>query len=793
MLRVQFTDYEKQFRKLLKPAKPAGSHRWQKAPKTMPVTEAGQDIARLAGVLGENGSTKISFDISETVDEAVQHYGFEDLTVTPESSLYKLIADDVMSDGNPTDVAMELLNKVEQEGGQSVRATGETEITEDEPEGADSAPAPEAGMNESTSTSSGSNQASPNSDNKEEQSSAEETGVQFEQAEQDETPINAGDMEHVQEEQNEEQNVVEGKTRPEEEGEVPRPLSAASSNSSLDQAAAAFLRKFQAAMGSQGEGQRPTIDNQIPGLRQYLVDAKLAADHVDQFSKSALAQRLGVDMTPKDQLAKKRLAWFEEWYAEQGFERLNEQQQHALVEQQRALEEKLRSVYQTINGTAASDEAVGIAQEAINDNENNSTNNFNIFVRDGAAAYKKEEAAIVEEMKQKIAKATAEAKSEAEKKKLAASIRQEQARKEYQNKLDAQQQEFAKKTLADVTAAILLDRNTKLTTTKDEMVSEQQHVLAKELGTAREKHADALLTAQKQLANVTVDFEIALERDNQREIAKRRQFELLKQRNDAKQAQAAAMSQLAAAKVEAATIQAKAQLAGQRTQNQSVAALTGRQVNAGAAVQEDGDRESAAEPGGARDKEREGQRVDKKKQLRRIGSGAAIAALLCSLGFGVGYAVKPVSAPQNSAAYRTSKAKEVGTNAVEGKSAGSSGRVSTVSAAGKKTLQDYLSDKDYLGAATAYPGQEALAKIENAIYRNNDLEGLQKYNKQHPSKIGTLDAAILAGKSADVVSSYHALSDEQASNLDRTQLNAIKVALIDAGKTDEATQIFGRG
>ena len=261
MLRVQFTDYEKQFRKLLKPAKPAGSHRWQKVPKTMPVTEAGQDIARLAGVLGENGSTKISFDISETVDEAVQHYGFEDLTVTPESSLYKLIADDVMSDGNPTDVAMELLNKVEQEGGQSVRASGETEITEDELEGADSAPAPEAGMNESTSTSSGSNQASPNSDNKEEQSSAEETGVQFEQAEQDETPINAGDMEHVQEEQNEEQNVVEGKTRPEEEGEAPRPLSAASSNSSLDQAAAAFLRKFQAAMGSQGEGQRPTIDN----------------------------------------------------------------------------------------------------------------------------------------------------------------------------------------------------------------------------------------------------------------------------------------------------------------------------------------------------------------------------------------------------------------------------------------------------------------------------------------------------------------------------------------------------
>jgi hypothetical protein len=70
---------------------------------------------------------------------------------------------------------------------------------------------------------------------------------------------------------------------------------------------------------------------------------------------------------------------------------------------------------------------------------------------------------------------------------------------------------------------------------------------------------------------------------------------------------------------------------------------------------------------------------------------------------------------------------------------------------------------------------------------------LQKYNKQHPSKIGTLDAAILAGKSADVVSSYHALSDEQASSLGRTQLNAIKVALIDTGKTDEATQIFGRG
>ncbi|HAY52617.1 MAG TPA: hypothetical protein DCY46_01345 [Lactobacillus sp.] len=177
-----------------------------------------------------------------------------------------------------------------------------------------------------------------------------------------------------------------------------------------------------------------------------------------------------------------------------------------------------------------------------------------------------------------------------------------------------------------------------------------------------------------------------------------------------------------------------------------------------------------------------------KKRWQRIGGGVAAGVLLCSLGFGAGYASKQARVSTQQNATLSSKTK------VPAKTALDSEKVNaTVSSAGKKTLQDLLNDKEYLVAAESYPGKESLAKIENAIYRNGDIPALSSFNTKYPSNLGKLDEAILRGRGEDVINIYHGLSNEDSAQLDRTQLNAVKLALMERGKMEEAVQIFGKG
>ncbi|MEE6716459.1 hypothetical protein [Schleiferilactobacillus harbinensis] len=752
MLRVEFTHFDRKFKKYLIPHRQSFLKR---GPKDMSIKEAAEAVAAMTSAMTHQGlgPTHLSFDITEQLDGgAIQRYSFEDLPINVQEyvpSFHELISNDIMQDAAPSDTAMDLLNKVEQEGGGGTSlatAASEAPQTEQAP------PPPEAGMDEPHST------------------AAEQSA-----------PV-------VIRQQEEADIVPESFEEPDDLDDFPGLSSQAPSQpQAAPEEEHADIFGGTSQVRSTANAQPPLTApsgpaTSVQSLHDYLSGSELDAAEAANYSFQAVAERLGINTKPTTPLEEKKLSWYQLWYEENALGQVGDALRKAAKDAELALHDELQKTYQE-----TAQESIGtLAEKAIvplkEKYESNQDNAWNVYVNDGHKAFEREKAAIEAEKQRKIAEATAAAIAEAERLQNEAAQRVEADRRAHEAELTAKKEQYLAEQRQRLIAELTEKRNDALLTTKSEALLAQQKQLAETVVAERDKVAPILLKGQRELKRESMEWEENFKRDARREAQQQRQFELLEQRNEAKRQQAAALSKLAEAKVQAAILCAQPA--------EAVAAIApeaghGGQSNVVPLA------EAADGPVDPVDPEEEDQAAAaEKERWQRIGGGVAAGVLLCSLGFGAGYAMKPTPTVSNQNAALSSKTTKKTTS-----KAGLEPETvkATVSSAGKKTLQDLLNDKSYLDAAEAYPGKESLAKIENAIYRNGDIPALASFNTKYPSNLGKLDEAILRGQGEDVINIYHGLSNEDSAQLDRTQLNAVKLALMERGNMEEAVQIFGKG
>jgi hypothetical protein len=758
MLRVEFTHFDRKFKKYLSPRQS-----WLKrGPKDMSIREAAEAVTAMTSAMTQQGlgPTHLSFDITEQLDGgAIQRYSFEDLPINVQEyvpSFHELISNDIMQDAAPSDTAMDLLNKVEQEGGggTSLAAASEEPQTEQTP------PPPEAGMDEPHTTAA--EQSAPVVIRQQEE--ADIVPESFEE------PDDLDDFPGVS-------------------TQAPSPAQAAPEEEHADIFGGTSQTGSTASLQAPLTAPTSSVTS-VQSLHDYLSGSELDAAEAANYSFQAIAERLGINTKPTTPLEEKKLSWYQLWYEENALGQVGDALRKAAKDAELALHDQLQKTYQETTQEsigALAEKAVAPLKEKKDAEQENA---WNVYVNDGEKAFQREKEAIEKEKQRKIAEATAAANAEAEQRRNEAARRIEEDRRAYQAEQMAKKEQYLAEQRQRLIAELTEKRNDALLTTKSEALLAQQKQLAETVVAERDKVAPILLKGQRELKRESMEWEENFKRDARREAQQQRQFELLEQRNEAKRQQAEALSKLAEAKVQAAILRAQPA--------EAVAAIAPEAGNGGQSnvvpltEAADGpvdpvDPEEEAKAAAA---EKEKIIVANKKRWQRIGGGVAAGVLLCSLGFGAGYAMKPTPTVSNQNATLSSKTTKKTTSkaSLEPETV-----KATVSSAGKKTLQDLLNDKAYLDAAEAYPGKESLAKIENAIYRNGDIPALASFNSKYPSNLGKLDEAILRGRGEDVINIYHGLSNEDSAQLDRTQLNAVKLALMERGKMEEAVQIFGKG
>jgi hypothetical protein len=761
MLRVEFTQFDRKFKKILVPRQS-----WLKrGPKDMSVKDAANAVAAMTNAMTHQGfgPTKLSFDITEQMDGgAIQRYSFEDLPINVQEyvpTFHELVSNDIMQDAAPSDTAMDLLNKVEQEGGGGTVL--ETIADGDPAPATDQAPPPEAGMHEPHTTA----QDRPEPVVIRQQEEADIVPDSFDEPDSFDFPVPGSE------------NAAASPAQPvpaEEHADIFGGLAQPSPSAS--------------PQGPSAAATAPVA--RVQTLHDYLSGSELDAADAANYSFQAIADRLGINTKPTSPLEEKKLSWYQLWYEEAELGQVGDTLRKAAKDAELALHDQLQKAYQETNKESIgvlADQAVEPLKKKYEDEQDNA---WKVYINDGQEAYEREIKIIEKEKQRKIDEATAAAAAEAEKQRNEAARRIEEDRRTHEAELTAKKEQYTAEQRQRLVEELTEKRNDTLLTTKSESLLAQQKQLAEAIVAEREKVAPILLKGQRQLKRESMEWEENFKRDAKREAQQQRQFELMAQRNEAKQQQAEALSKLAEAKVQAAILRAQpAEATAAIAPVGSDGAGQSKVVPLAEAADGPVDPEQAAQDDAAKAAaEKEKIIVANKKRWQKIGGGVAAGVLLCSLGFGAGYASKqtPVSTQQN--ATLSSKTKVPAKTALDPEKVNA-----TVSSAGKKTLQDLLNDKEYLVAAESYPGKESLAKIENAIYRNGDIPALSSFNTKYPSNLGKLDEAILRGRGDDVVNIYHGLSNEDSAQLDRTQLNAVKLALMERGKMEEAVQIFGKG
>jgi hypothetical protein len=757
MLRVEFTKFDRKFRKILKPRQSF----IKRGPKDMSISEAAAAVAAVTHAMTHQGlgPTQLSFDIAEQMpDGTVQHYLFEDLSIDVKDyvpSFSELVSNDIMQDSAPSDTVMALLNKVEQEGGGTKDVPAAAVDSEPVPE---QAPPPEAGMHEPHTTA----------------QEPEEPVIIHQQEEADIVPQSFDEPDDFSFPGIDDETAAES---PQNDYSEPEHADVFGGND-----------LHQGPQVPEPAVAAPV--SRVQSLHDYLSGSELGPGDAANYSFQAVAERLGINTKPTTPLEEKKLSWYQLWYEEAELGRVGDTLRQAAKDAELALHDQLQKTYQETTQDPISDLADQAAKPLIEQFDSNQDGEWQAFVADTKRAYERQLATIEEDKQRKIAEATAAAEAEATKLRNESASHTEEQRQTFKTEMAQKKEQYVTEQRRQIIQELTDKRNDSLLSTKSQVILDQQKKLAEETVAQRDKVTPILLAGQRQLKRESLEWEENFKRNARREAQQQRQFELLEKRNEAKMRQADALSQLAAAKVQAAMLRAQpAEAVAAIATTGSGDSNQGNVVPLAEAADGPVDPEREAKDTTATTAaEKEKIIVANKKRWQRIGGGVAAGVLLCSLGFGAGYASKqaPVSTQQD--ATLSSKTKAPAKTALDPEKVSA-----TVSAAGKKTLQDLLNDKAYLYAAEAYPGKESLTKIENAIYRNGDIPALSSFNTKYPSNLGKLDEAILRGRGDDVVNIYHGLSNEDSSQLDRTQLNAVKLALMERGKMEEAVQIFGKG